>query len=167
MGTSSRTKLGTSNHYFKSKNGLAHEVLQFYAAAIRWGAPPVGYEIQSWEDLERWFSAQVQLQQRFRMTRGCPFGTIGSGVTENDELIRQDLSLIVGNRLATFFIREKARAPDFRGDQRKTGGVICMAVAQGAMLIGKVAISHLKAFAAKEDNVSRTYACRHRRNLQA
>ena len=45
------------------------------------------------------------------MTRGCPFGTIGGEVTENDELIRQDLSLIfelVGNQLAAFFIREKA-----------------------------------------------------------
>jgi len=46
------------------------------------------------------------------MTRGCPFGTIGGEVTENDELIRQDLSLIfehVGSQLAAFFIREKAR----------------------------------------------------------
>jgi hypothetical protein len=46
------------------------------------------------------------------MTRGCPFGTIGNEVTENDELIRQDLSLIfevVKNKLAAFFIRERAQ----------------------------------------------------------
>jgi len=73
VGTTSQTRLGHFYHYFQSKNGLVHEVLPFYAAAIRSGAPPVGYEIQSWEDLERWFSAQVQLQQRFRMTRGCPW----------------------------------------------------------------------------------------------
>jgi len=51
------------------------------------------------------------MQQRFRMTRGCPFGTIGNELTENDELIRQDLSLIievVKANLASFFIREKA-----------------------------------------------------------
>jgi hypothetical protein len=29
-----------------------------------------------------------------RMTRGCPFGTIGDEIAKNDELIRQDLSLI-------------------------------------------------------------------------
>jgi hypothetical protein len=63
--------------------------------------------------LERWFSAQVEMQRRFRVTRECPFGTIGNEVTENDELIRQDLSLIfelVGNQLATFFIRRRPRA---------------------------------------------------------
>jgi len=51
------------------------------------------------------------MQQRFRMTRGYPFGTIGNELTENDELIRQDLSLIievVKANLASFFIREKA-----------------------------------------------------------
>ena len=45
-------------------------------------------------------------------TRGCPFGTIGNEVTENDELIRQDLNLIfevVKNKLAAFFIQEKAK----------------------------------------------------------
>jgi len=46
------------------------------------------------------------------MKRGCPFGTIGNEVTENDELIRQDLSLIfeiVKNKLAAFFLKEKAK----------------------------------------------------------
>jgi AcrR family transcriptional regulator len=52
-------------HYFKSKNWLVHEVLQFYAAAIRSGAAPVGYDIQLWEDLECWFWAQVQFNKDF------------------------------------------------------------------------------------------------------
>ena len=44
------------------------------------------------------------------MTRGCPFGTLGNEVTDGDELIRQDLSLIfeVMNKLAAFFVKEKA-----------------------------------------------------------
>ena len=81
-------------HYFKNKEGLVHEVLQTHLEAIRTGTAPLKYEIESWEDLERWFMAQIELQKRFRITRGCPFGTIGNEVTENDELIRQDLSLI-------------------------------------------------------------------------
>src|SRR5262249_48169655 len=90
----SGTGKGQFYHYFKSKEGLVHEVLQSHLDAIRTGAAPLKYEIESWQDLEQWFLAQVALQRRFGMTRGCPFGTIGNEVTENDELIRQDLSLI-------------------------------------------------------------------------
>src|SRR5215510_9252966 len=90
----SRTGKGQFYHYFKNKEGLVHEVLQTYLAAIRDGGGPLNYDIASWNDLEQWFVAQLELQKRFRMTRGCPFGTIGNEVTENDELIRQDLSLI-------------------------------------------------------------------------
>jgi AcrR family transcriptional regulator len=159
----SGTGKGQFYHYFKSKEGLVHEVLQFYADGIKSGASPVNYDIQSWEDLEGWFSAQVELQRRFRMTRGCPFGTIGGEVTENDELIRQDLSLIfelVGNQLAAFFIREKATGRISAAVNERQLADFCMAVAQGAMLVGKVkrdshlveatfreALSHLKAYA--------------------
>ena len=41
-------------HYFKNKEGLVHEVLQTHLEAIRTGKAPVNYEIESWEDLERW-----------------------------------------------------------------------------------------------------------------
>src|SRR5258708_19334956 len=90
----SETGKGQFYHYFKSKEGLVHEVLQTYLEDIAKGTAPLSYEINSWEDLERWFFSNVELQKRYRMTRGCPFGTIGNEVTENDELIRQDLSLI-------------------------------------------------------------------------
>jgi AcrR family transcriptional regulator len=108
----SNTGKGQFYHYFKNKEGLVHEVLQTHLEAIRTGTAPLKYDIESWDDLERWFMAQVALQKRFRMKRGCPFGTIGNEVTENDELIRQDLSLIfevVKGKLAAFFIREKAK----------------------------------------------------------
>lgn len=87
----SRTGKGQFYHYFRSKEGLIHEVLQTHLDAIRSGTAPLQYEISSWKDLEKWFLAQIELQKSFAMTRGCPFGTIGNEVTENDELIRQDL----------------------------------------------------------------------------
>jgi hypothetical protein len=62
--------------------------------AIKTGAAPINYEISSWQELEDWFLSQLELQKSFGMKRGCPFGTIGNEVTEDDELIRQDLSLI-------------------------------------------------------------------------
>src|SRR5262249_7662107 len=103
---------GQFYHYFGSKEGLVHQVLLSYIEAIESGAGPVDYDVNSWEDLERWFVSHIELQERFRMLRGCPFGTIGNGVTEGDELIRQDLSHlfeIVKNKLRVFFIREKAQ----------------------------------------------------------
>ena len=108
----SGTGKGQFYHYFKNKDGLVHAVLESYLDAINAGTSPINYEIKSWDDLERWFASQIDRQQTFSMTRGCPFGTIGNEVTENDELIRQDLNLIfevMKNKLARLFITEKAK----------------------------------------------------------
>ena len=137
----SRAGKGQFYHYFGSKEGLVHQVLQSYIEAVESGTGPINYEIGSWDDLERWFVSHIELQKKFRMTRGCPFGTIGNGVTEKDELIRQDLSHlfeIVKNKLRAFFIREKAQgrlAADTSEDQLAD---FCIATIQGAMLMGKV-----------------------------
>jgi hypothetical protein len=75
------------------------------------------------------------------MTRGCPFGTIGNEVTENDELIRQDLSLIfevAKTKLATFFVREKASGRLNSDAHEERLADFCLAMIQGAMLMGKV-----------------------------
>src|SRR6266478_7071662 len=64
----SGTGKGQFYHYFKSKEGLVHEVLQFYLDDIAKGIAPLSYEIDSWEDLERWFFSNIELQKRFRMT---------------------------------------------------------------------------------------------------
>ena len=74
--------------------------------------PPVNCEINAWEDLERWFQAHLDLQRKYKMTRGWPFGTVGNELTENDGLIHKDLGHrfeVVKHTLAAFFIREKAQ----------------------------------------------------------
>jgi AcrR family transcriptional regulator len=163
----SRTGKGQFYHYFRSKEGLVHEVLQAHLEAIRTGRAPVNYDITSWQDLEQWFLTQVELQKNFAMTRGCPFGTIGNELTENDELIRQDLNLIfevVGDKLAAFFIREKAQGHLSQGASEERMADFCLAAIQGAMLMGKVkrssrtveatvqeALAHLKQFAVKSN----------------
>ena len=132
---------GQFYHYFKNKEGLVHEVLQAYLQQIQDGSGSIAYEIESWNDLERWFTAHLNLQKRFDMTRGCPFGTIGNEVTEKDELIRQDLSLIfeiVKSKIAKFFVKERAAGrlrPDACEDELAD---FCVAMIQGAMLLGKV-----------------------------
>jgi TetR/AcrR family transcriptional regulator, transcriptional repressor for nem operon len=159
----SGTGKGQFYHYFKNKERLVHEVLQTYLEEIRQGGGPLNYDIRSWEHLEQWFLGQIALQKVFRMTRGCPFGTIGNEVTENDELIRQDLSLIfevARGKIAAFFVREKASGrldPQVREDEVAD---YSLAMIQGAMLLGKVkrssqlaesvvreALAHLKRYA--------------------
>jgi len=137
----SRTGKGQFYHYFKSKEGLVHEVLQTYLNEIKAGTSPVNYEINSWRDLEKWFLAHIGLQKHYEMTRGCPFGTLGNEVTENDELIRQDVSLIfevVKNKLAAFFVKEKAKGRLSKKVNEEELADFCIATIQGGMLLGKI-----------------------------
>jgi AcrR family transcriptional regulator len=137
----SNTGKGQFYHYFRNKEGLVHEVLQTHLEAIRNGSAPLKYDIESWQDLERWFRTQLELQKRFRMTRGCPFGTIGNEVTENDELIRQDLCLIfevVRSKLAAFFAVQKAKGTIAKSADVGALADFCIATVQGAMLMGKI-----------------------------
>src|SRR5215813_14036080 len=87
----SDTGKGQFYHYFKNKERLVHEVLQTHLHAIKTNSAPIEYDISSWQGLESWFLSQIELQKKFGMKRGCPFGTIGNEVREGDELIRQDL----------------------------------------------------------------------------
>jgi AcrR family transcriptional regulator len=140
----SRTGKGQFYHYFKSKEGLIHEVLQAHLEAIKSGNAPVEYDIGSWKDLERWFLSQVERQRSFGMRRGCPFGTIGNELTENDEWIRQDLALIfevMKSKLAAFFIREKSQGRLTRVADENRMADFCIATIQGAMLMGKISRS--------------------------
>jgi len=161
----SGTGKGQFYHYFRSKEGLIHEVLQTYLDEIKTGASRVNYEINSWRDLENWFKAQVDLQKNYEMTRGCPFGTLGNEVTENDELIRQDLSLIfevIKNRLAAFFVKERAIGRLAKRADAERMAEFCIATIQGAMLMGKIrrnsqtvettvqeALAHLRSYSGK------------------
>src|SRR5260370_13640152 len=158
----SRTGKGQFYHYFKSKEGLIHEVLQTYLEEIKSGASKVSYEIDSWRDLEKWFLAHLEMQKNYDMTRGCPFGTLGNEATQNDELIRQDVSLIfevIKNKLAACFVKEKARGMLARHANEERLADYCIATIQGAMLMGKIkrssqtvettvheAVAHLKGY---------------------
>jgi len=137
----SKTGKGQFYYYFGSKELLVHAVLQAHLEAIRSGTSVLSYDVESWSDLERWFTAHVDLQRRFQMTRGCPFGTIGNEVTENDELIRQDLHLIfevVKHKLATFFLKEKASGALLPTANEEVLADFCIATIQGAMLMGRI-----------------------------
>jgi AcrR family transcriptional regulator len=140
----SATGKGQFYHYFKSKDGLIHEVLLYYLEAIRNGSAPINYEVASWADLEAWFSAHIDMQKQFRMTRGCPFGTAANEITEDDELLRLDLVSIfaaIEHKLATFFAAEKALGQLAVDADERSLARFCIAAIQGAMLLGKISRS--------------------------
>ena len=137
----SRTGKSQFYHYFRSKAGLVHQVLQHHIASIREGTAAIDYQVKSWPDLGRWLRAHAALQQRYAMTRGCPFGTIGNEVTASDELVRQDLALlfeVVRNKLAAFFVREKASRRLKPAADETALADFCITSIQGAMLLGKI-----------------------------
>ena len=175
----SGTGKGQFYYYFKSKEGLVHEVLQRHVRAIKDGDAPVNYEINAWEDLERWFQAHLDLQKKYKMTRGCPFGTVGNELTENDGLIRQDLGHlfeVVKHKLATFFIREKAQGRLVKDANEEHLAAFCIATVQGAMLMGKIerdsrtveiafreALMHLKRYAVSSTTFGAALRMKHGR----
>ena len=137
----SRTGKGQFYHYFKSKEGLVHAVLESHLEAIKAGSGPIKCEIHSWKDLERWFQSHIDWQMSFGMTRGCPIGTVANELTEEDELIRQDISLIIElikYKVAAFFIREKAKRHLRKDADEERLADFCIAALQGAMLVGKI-----------------------------
>ena len=159
----SRAGKGQFYHYFGSKEGLVHQVVLGYIEAGESGGGPVNYEVRSWDDLERWFVAHIELQKHFRMLRGCPFGTIGHGVNEKDELIRQDLSHlfeVMKNKLRAFFIAEQAQGKLTADADTERMADFCIAAVQGAMLMGKVKRSPLPVEAAVKEALAhlRQYA---------
>src|SRR5258708_342001 len=137
----SSTGKGQFYHYFKSKEGLVHEVLQTHLETLRASTGFVKAEITSWEDLEQFYRSFVVLQKKFNMSRGCPIGTIASELTEHDELIRYDVLLIfdlMKSKLATFFVREKAQGRLSAEADEERMAEFCIAALQGAMLLGKI-----------------------------
>jgi AcrR family transcriptional regulator len=161
----SRAGKGQFYHYFGSKAGLVHQVVLSYIEAVESGGGPVNYEVRSWDDLERWFVAHVDLQKHFRMLRGCPLGTICHGVSEKDELIRQDLSHlfeVIKNKLRVFFIAEQAQGKLTNDADTERMADFCISTIQGAMLMGKVKRSALPVEAAVKEAMAhlRRYVAR-------
>lgn len=137
----SGTGKGQFYYYFKNKKDLVHTVLQLHLEVIREGGGPINHDIDSWSTLERWFQMHAELQRHFNMTRGCFFGTIGSELTTDDELIRQDLNLIfevIKNKLSQFFSIEKTKGHLKESARPVEMADFCVAAVQGAMLIGKL-----------------------------
>lgn len=151
------------HQYFKCKPQLVIAVVRSYFESMAAGTGPLCFEFDSWDDLKQCLAGHLEYQRKFRMTRGCPIGTLGNELKEGDELTRHLLNLILDLmmvKLGSFFSREKVA-----GRLSSTADVeqlanLCVATVQGAMLTGKARresrcvenvfedlLSHLKRYA--------------------
>jgi AcrR family transcriptional regulator len=137
----SRTGKSQFSHYFKTKDGLIHAVLQYLHEVIRSGAVPTGYDVRTWKDFERWFQAYIDYQKSVGCERSCPVGTIGNDVANDQELLRQDLLLFLQwsrGQLARFFAERKAAGELIASADPESLADFCISIMQGGMLLTKM-----------------------------
>lgn len=137
----SATGKGQFAHYFGSKEGLVHAVLQYLHDLIRSGRAPTGYDIRSWKDLGAWFETYLDFQAGVGYERSCPIGTIGSDVADDQELLRQDVRLFfewARASLARFFAERRARGELVAAANPDALADFLIVVMQGGMLVTKI-----------------------------
>ena len=99
-------------HYFKTKDGLVHAVLQSLHAVVASGKAPMGYDVKTWDDMDAWFGHYIHFQDSVACELACPLGTIASDLSNDQELLRQDVRLFLEwsrGQLARFFAERKAK----------------------------------------------------------
>lgn len=128
-------------HYFKSKDGLVHEMMEMARKKVKDGEI-IGCEpIESWGDLKAWLESAIEKMAHYNFTRACPLGRFASEIPEGDEWLRKDVMAVFEAKKQypkDFFVGMKARGeltddadPDSLAD-------FCLSTLQGAMLMGKL-----------------------------
>lgn len=128
-------------HYFKNKDGLVHATLQFLHEVIQSGQTPTGYDIKSWKDLEGWFQTYIDFQKSVNNERSCPIGTIGNDISNDQELLRQDVKFFLQwsrSQMARFFAEKKAAGEMSPSANPDALADFCISIMQGGMLLTKM-----------------------------
>lgn len=129
------------SHYFKNKEGLIHAVLVFLHEVIQSGQAETGYDIDSWIDFENWFQTYINFQKSVKFEYSCPIGTIGTDVTNDQDLLRQDVRLFLQwchGQMARFFAKKKAAGELVASADPDGLADLCISVMQGGMLLTKI-----------------------------
>jgi TetR/AcrR family transcriptional regulator, transcriptional repressor for nem operon len=138
-----RSETGKSQftYYFKNKDGLIRATLHFLTDVIKSGQAPTGYEINSWQDMEKWFQNYIEFQKSVEFELSCPIGTIANDLNSEQEILRQDVRLFLEwsrGKIARFFAERKA-AGEFEGKVNPDSlADFCISVMQGGMLLTKM-----------------------------
>lgn len=129
-------------HYFKNKDGLIRAAVQHLDAVVRSGTTASRYEIETWKDFEGWLQSYIDFQASVNYERSCPFGTIGADLSNEQELIRQDICLFLEwsrSKMSRFFAERRAAGELIPAAKPEEMADLCISVMQGGMLLTKMA----------------------------
>lgn len=138
----SGTGKGQFYHYFKNKDDLIHEVLKYFHEHLKNNQlPGNNINIETWDDLERWFGFFLDFQKSVECQRSCPVATIAADLQNGQELLRQDVRLIfefTRHFLTRFFAAQKAKGELPASADPEALACLCFSIQQGGMLITKI-----------------------------
>ena len=137
------SKTGKSQfyHYFRSKDGLVHEVMQQVISDCRSNVRSPESQIKSWRGLENWFRSLIQWQQSHECARSCPIGTIGAELRDDQDDLRADAIEFydyVRTTIASFVRTLKNEGKVSRSCNPTSVADFCVCVTQGGMLVAKI-----------------------------
>ncbi len=128
-------------YYFKSKEGIVQAVLAYFYDLLKNNKLPGKHTFDSWEDLENWFRFFITVQKGINCERSCPIATIGNDLTNDQDLLRQDIRLIYRfsrQALSKFFAGVKVKGEISSSIDPEALADFCFIVVQGGLLISKV-----------------------------
>jgi TetR/AcrR family transcriptional repressor of nem operon len=131
-------------HYFKNKDGLIRAAVRHLDAVVRSGTTASRYEIETWKDFESWLQSYIDFQESVNYERSCPFGTIGTDLSNEQELIRQDICLFLEwsrSKMSRFFAERRAAGELDPAAKPEEMADLCISVMQGGMLLTKMSRS--------------------------
>ena len=137
----SGTGKGQFYHYFGSKEGLVHAVLQQLIEQLRNDDMcAICADIKSLTDLENWFEQYIGMVKSFNMERACPIGQIASEIGTDQELLRQDVNLIfelVSQKISQLFLVMQAKGELNQNADPAALAEFCLSALQGGAILAK------------------------------
>ena len=128
-------------HYFGDKKSLIKAVIAYQTEAVLDAQRPLLSRLDSFEALEAWRDALIDLPRPRRCRGGCPIGSLASELADHDPGARADLATGFGRWEAA--IRDGLTAMRDRGELRADADPELLALAtltavQGGLLMTQV-----------------------------
>lgn len=126
-------------HYFADKQALLLAVIEHQTEAVLGIQQPLFGQMDSMAGLRRWRDALVEYQRRMQCRGGCPIGSIGSEVAENNPQAR--LAVASGFLRWESSIREALTAMHARGEldgDPEDLALAVLAALQGGLLLTQI-----------------------------
>lgn len=126
-------------HYFADKQALLLAVIEYQTEAVLGLQQPLFGDLDSMHGLRRWRDALVEYQRRMQCRGGCPIGSIGGEVAENNPEAR--LAVASGFLRWESAIRDALSAMHARGELDADPDDLALAVLaalQGGLLLTQI-----------------------------